>query len=102
MVANATFASSIYAYNSPNQFVNLLYAPGLYLSFIFYKSLGIMANNDIRKIPLEKIHFRYSSLIAFMGINLLFPMNIQKFWGKEYHSKAYENYLDESRDILTY
>lgn len=45
LLANCSFASSIYAYNSPNSMVNLLYAPGLYLTFLLYRALGAIVNN---------------------------------------------------------
>lgn len=89
LLANTTFASSIYAYNSSSTWASYLYVPGLYLSFLLYKTLGTIANNEIRLLPKTEAVWKSAPLVAFMALNLLFPFQIQKFWGKDFHEKSY-------------
>jgi hypothetical protein len=97
LISNSLFASSIYAYNSPNPMVNMLYYPGLLLTFITYKVTGTYLNNLIRLVPKEKFVYNNTPLYAFMAFNILFPFKIQKFWGKDYHQTVYEEYLTDAR-----
>lgn len=45
LLSNSLFATSIYTYNSPNAFVNMLYIPGLFFTFLMYRLTGAHINN---------------------------------------------------------
>lgn len=47
-----------------------------------------------------KMYSNPLGFLMFMGVNLMIPIQIQKFWGKKYFKHQYYEYLDEELESV--